>query len=677
MGQSAKKQRMCPAVGRGVGAAECGENRISRYQCPPDCPHNPWALGAYVHEMAIESAFFDHLWRYAAQDPVTRGQRIGLDPTRITDHFSNLRNWFILRDGQGRTLMDRWEQTGFPGLNNDGRVLARCHAKVKVMAGEVLDHVSDDAVRVQDRFDLSAPPIVVMDRSLAQQAGRFTRLLVWAFPLPHYSRITAAAFFVPDIGSLEAEEIIGAVSEHLGGPLSGEPLREWLRANFDVAVNAIEALSEATRRKMFENVIFVKIAYRVEGPAQTFIDALSAAPEAVLNAPSEADRKEGFSHEWAWLDQNEEAIRGAAQGARPTLGRVLFAQDRNRIRLEGGGQDRARRLQEAFEQRLGRLVVLEGRRVDDVGRQMIARDGKPFDSSLVPPRLLDLAPRIETSVQLVEAKSDVSAAALMRASRRKWVDQAIPSLGGKTPREAAADPALRPKVVGLVKEAIRRADRQGLQEDRFEDEGWMAVELGLTELQRPVPPRLARRAEESERREAQRLGVEREDSADGNEATIPAARILAAMKEPGSLVAIRDAFRTECPDFSEWVDNVTSDLEEREYVLIESLVAMAWHISRPPDGRALAPNVDRIDHKMRALMQESASFVGEPEKWFHTLVPKEGAGHSTLLCALLLAASELAPKPRPPNPIGQQAALLGMFMIHAVTDELDRAAMGG
>lgn len=153
MGQIGKKQRMCPAVGHGISAAECGENRISRYQCPADCPHNPWALGAYDQEQEIETAFFERLRRYAAGDPVTRGVRNAAESTMIADQYRNLRAWFIQRDEQGQTMMDRWARAGFQGLNNDQRVLARCHAQVRVVVMETLDHVSRDAVRARDRLD--------------------------------------------------------------------------------------------------------------------------------------------------------------------------------------------------------------------------------------------------------------------------------------------------------------------------------------------------------------------------------------------------------------------------------------------------------------------------------------------------------------------------------------------
>lgn len=660
-----KKQRMCPAIGHGISAAECGENRISRYQCPEDCPHNPWALGAYDQEQEIETAFFERLRRYAAGDLVTRGVRNAAESTMIADQYRNLRAWFIQRDEQGQTMMDRWARAGFQGLNNDQRVLARCHAQVRVVVMETLDHVSRDAVRARDRLDLATAPVTIQDRSLAGQSARFSRLVSWIFPLPHYSRITTAAISVPDIGSLEAEEIVGAVAKHLGGPPAGEPLRGWLISNYVALYDAFESVDEAIRRKAFENVVYTKVFYRLDGPVETFVKAMAEAPEAVLNTPNEADRKEGFTHEWAWLDTDEESLRNAVGGGRPTLGRVLLGAEK--IRLEGGGEKRARRMQETFERHVGRQVAFVSRRVDDVGRQMIAREVRPFDPALVPPCLLALAPQIETSVQLVDLKSGVSAADIMRDQRRQWVDQPVPALGGKTPRQAAGEPSLRPKVVALVKESIRRSDRAGLGKDRFEDEGWMAVELGLTELQLPVPPRLAELP-------VKRVDGGRPPSAAGDDADAddkPPDDLSALLSDAEAMDRNNEAFEAKCPDLEDWVDRMTSLLDDHEYDSIHDLVALAWGLASARSERDITPNMDRLDHQLKALMRASRSQPEGSDAWYKTTMPTPKEKMARQLCALLLSETELSLKP-PPKPITLEAFLLGVHILRAVTQELDR-----
>ena len=48
------EQRRCPALGREISAADCGDSRISRYACPADCEHNPFAPANYAQLLEIE-----------------------------------------------------------------------------------------------------------------------------------------------------------------------------------------------------------------------------------------------------------------------------------------------------------------------------------------------------------------------------------------------------------------------------------------------------------------------------------------------------------------------------------------------------------------------------------------------------------------------------------------------
>jgi hypothetical protein len=416
---------------------------------------------------------------------------------------------------------------------------------------------------------------------------------------------------------------------------------------------------------MFENVVYTKVYYRLDEPVETFVKAMAGAPEAVLNTPNEEDRKEGFTHEWAWLDTDAESLRNAVGGGRPTLGRVLLGA--GKIRLEGGGEKRAQRMQERFERHVGRRASFVSRRVDDVGRQMIARDAKPFDPALVPPRLLALAPQIETSVQLVDLKSGMSAADIMRDTRRQWVDQPVPALEGKTPRQAAGEPALRPKVVALVKDSIRRADRAGLGKDQFEDEGWMAVELGLTELQLPVPPRLAELAVKG-------MGGGKFPSTDDDDADSddnPPVDLSALLGDDEAMDRNIEAFEAKCPDLDEWVDRVTATLDDDEYDSIHELVAMAWGLASARRERDITLNLDRLDHQFKALIRASQSQPEGSDAWYKTTMPAPKEKMALQLCAMLLSETELSLKP-PPKPITLEAFLSGVHILRAVTQELDR-----
>ncbi|OLC16598.1 MAG: hypothetical protein AUH29_04550 [Candidatus Rokubacteria bacterium 13_1_40CM_69_27] len=61
----------------------------------------------------------------------------------------------------------------------------------------------------------------------------------------------------------------------------------------------------------------------------------------------------------------------------------------------------------------------------------------------------------------------------------KWLDEPLPALGGRTPRQAAASKSGRPKVIALLKHMDNLAERQRQEGLAAYDFGWMWAELGL------------------------------------------------------------------------------------------------------------------------------------------------------------------------------------------------------
>ncbi|MBA3651276.1 MAG: hypothetical protein H0W66_07315, partial [Chthoniobacterales bacterium] len=49
-----KQKRWCPAIAQQISSAECGQNRTSRYDCPAECPFNPWSPANYERALEID-----------------------------------------------------------------------------------------------------------------------------------------------------------------------------------------------------------------------------------------------------------------------------------------------------------------------------------------------------------------------------------------------------------------------------------------------------------------------------------------------------------------------------------------------------------------------------------------------------------------------------------------------
>jgi hypothetical protein len=63
---------------------------------------------------------------------------------------------------------------------------------------------------------------------------------------------------------------------------------------------------------------------------------------------------------------------------------------------------------------------------------------------------------------------------------KTWLDDAIPALEGSTPRSAAKDPRLRPKLIQLLREHENQQDRARQQGELWYDLAWMWQELGIS-----------------------------------------------------------------------------------------------------------------------------------------------------------------------------------------------------
>jgi hypothetical protein len=134
------------------------------------------------------------------------------------------------------------------------------------------------------------------------------------------------------------------------------------------------------------------------------------------------------------------------------------------------------------------------------GKAASRAENPPYDKALVPPALLKDPPKLAFAVSEVPAPPEPAspgarAADFERQRDREFLDAPIPALEGKTPRQAASDPAYREKLRRLIKSRISATDKHNLETGRNDDINWLVRELGLDEIlfePPPLRPRLGR-----------------------------------------------------------------------------------------------------------------------------------------------------------------------------------------
>lgn len=695
MGQAKKKQRDCPAVGRTISAAECGQNRASRYVCPADCPHNPWNPANYGQALAIEDAVLAATYRRLTME---RGGPLPLaDIEQIVNatdlgrmmHFINV--FQLERDAQGRTFVERWAAAGFAGLNNDERNLVQWKARARVRLLEIRRVGATGHCEAMDLLDAARGTLHIQDRALHAQAVRFAQLLAWVYETPHYTRLLGVALSVPEAGLLDGDDVVRLVAEHLGGPTGGEALREWLEANFLKMEQAFRAINAALGRQMIKHIDarFTKMTYRLRAGQDEVLRRLDEQPAVRPDPPSPAEQAEGFTQGRLWFDetaplepgQNELAL-GFLQSVvagRPVLGRVLVAADR--IRLEAGSGACSQALRAQFEKALGRWVQFQEERVDDLGAQMLKRQPMP-DLKWVPPALLERAPRIVLSCsRLDELPASTPLADAKRYAQRRqdelFLDDALPALNARTPRQAASDPALRPMLVRLMKQRLRALDRRNLQSGETYDANWLVRELGLTEiLIEPPPPRpVPQQTEEDLAAKGQWM-----DEALPASPPLPAhpfteqelatrlRRAQEALADPRTaMTALQDA----APHVYELLDKLTpEECTDTEFAVLLVLAAQVWFVFAPPGTRGWQLDGEEFGERLfqRATAVVTPTALPDLERLIHESRQPELARHVADLLALTV---EQGPRKLRTDPA---RAFLLLFLLLALIDELDRAA---
>jgi hypothetical protein len=179
-----------------------------------------------------------------------------------------------------------------------------------------------------------------------------------------------------------------------------------------------------------------------------------AALEAALANHPELEREDDGSYAWLAEKADEAGFR---------RGFGTFVLDKRRVVLETVSRQRAERGRALLEAVAGPAVAYRATSSESVQRALArrpARRARPEDE--VPP---------EAAAEIVQT--------FYERHYRAWLDEPLPALDGRTPREAAGLKSSRPKVIALLKDMENLSARERLGGRPAYDFGWMWGELGL------------------------------------------------------------------------------------------------------------------------------------------------------------------------------------------------------
>lgn len=473
MGEAKRKNlRDCPALGHTIDAAECGGKRNTSIPCPTDCPHNPFSPANYREQFApIETRVIQKLLATLARK-LSPSECREMANCREAYDVHALHAWHL----HGRGLLDAWIAAGeVDDWKNDERFLLTCCGTTRVALTEVLRIADDDSVIARDLLQPELGEIRIIDTAFTRQIGRFDTHLGWIYRVPGGWRVSGSPIAFSAIGDRGPEESLEILLDHLGAPKGDRP--RWLLEHMLLLREAIGEVQSAIQEaklsrsdmRQFTRTFKARARKNTAELAETLRDHPRMDPiDAKDNEPA---------------DYEGDLLTGpdSPEGPMMVVGRITIRD--GAVETQGLSQARADALGKFLLGLEPSLRQTDESVVDLAANHKIAI----HQPDLVPPALLENVGPIGLSAQrvMLDARGQPMLGGRFTAD---LLDQSVPMLDGLTPREAAARPEMRTRLVRLMKGHVRHLDRMRREQGLDLDLNPQLAELGLDELVQPAPP---------------------------------------------------------------------------------------------------------------------------------------------------------------------------------------------
>lgn len=505
----ASGKRDCPAVAGSICPTCCATKRGPDFGCPAECPHYPFGTKALdiwqrtdanATEKAIKRVLASASDKMAFRDRIEACARelSGDDDPDDNDLASAsmmLINQAIYRDpdSNGLTVADKWEKADWEGLTNDERIIVDCRRRAFPTVVEFTKPLSERQFQFVDLFDPENTPCIALGINVTS-TPRYTRSLTWVCHFPHFSQVGPVGLIIPADLSEELISAIRARAKKKAGLFSRGDPKKWLAENYMEAHRLVQELITARHNRMMESldVNHCEAEYRLKVTPAAAEAKLKARNDFVSEEASQG-RNAGMAR-FVWLRRGDSAdavsplkesglsLDASYDGA-PALGNIIIKE--GSLKLETFAKWKFNYAKPKIAAILGKDIEFVDEKITDM-RTLLAN--KEFDNALDDSDagyggFADEADEPSRQAPMSEHTRKSLMAKHMEEHYRKTLDEPIPMLKNKTPRQAAKDSALRPLLLQWGKGLINQLDQQRVRgDDPGTDLRWLFEELGLTEL---------------------------------------------------------------------------------------------------------------------------------------------------------------------------------------------------
>ena len=488
-------KRNCPVLGGMICGLCCGSKRNSTIHCSAECPNNPFGVNNYDEWLKLDGSWGNKCVGYVADHYAHSESSFKRDLRNYVLFEGNVDEyalseaaplmmhaklfWEPFRDGM--CLADCWEQESWKGLNNDERMMMAFKRKTYPVILELQETINDTAMLCIDLLDPEKKPFTVYDRSMAAQFGRFSRSLNMVCRFPYYFRVGPTGIELQ-------HELTESFLEEMGtrSQAQGMSIRDYLSTHFVEACRLAYTMGLKRRESLIDSLDMSewKAVYKMNISRDEIAKVLSLKPE----FEKEKSEMPGVL-EYSWVRRGESKKlekkmpvffqHSDESSGVGSLGHLRLCMDT--LEVIAFGSQKFKFARKTIEKYLGACITFQAETENDLKEELQRRLNDPTEQSSD----FEMNGGMGTEDEIpLEIQAQVMRN-FHEQHYRQFLDIPVPMLENKTPRQAAKNKSLRPKLLDLMKLHIHGIEKQNQNNSFLNlDIDWVLDELGLEELKR-------------------------------------------------------------------------------------------------------------------------------------------------------------------------------------------------
>ena len=493
-------RRSCPGIKGMICSVCCGTKRNSEIKCSSDCPNSPFSVPGYDLWLETDTKLVPKMLGYLKSYYSHREFEEVVDQMRFASGIEEDSGtaegaavyylFFVKYDADGYTLVQKWQSEGWAGLNNDERIMMECRSNCRATVIEIQKILDHQRMECIDLLEPEKGGFILIDRTTAARSVRFTRLLSWLAHYPYFSRLANNGVEVPDFVFAEFMETLRDSFRKERRKHKELAIKDYLSENFGVFCDLIYDLSREKNIAALKAMDLhqCKAIYKITGSYADIKKILDTKPDFEKRKRYPEEENVSGAHYYSWLRRGQSKAlekdmplhfqhKDESKEGVGTMGNVSLFPDR--LVIEVFTKQKYAFAKTMVGKFFGENLKLQNEAVVDLAKQQAAKIEDNYED-YVQERILEKEESGSKDIPI-----EIERELLQKTHKRHYtifLDEKIPALDDMTPRAAAADPQMRPRLIELMKQHLKGIERQNKDRELGLNIDWVLDELSLSEL---------------------------------------------------------------------------------------------------------------------------------------------------------------------------------------------------